>query len=672
MHAAAAFLGSFLLFTLELAAGKALLPRFGGAAHVWTGSMMVYQGLLLAGYLYARWAARLRRYALAHLALLALPVFWLPLSVSVPDSGAPGWQLLRGLLGAVGVPFFVLATTSTVLQAWRRRVHPGDEAGNYALYAASNAGSLCGLLAYPLILEPLLPARALGVGWMILYAVFAALHAPLLPPRGEPQPAPPASSRAELACWILLSLGPSAALLAATSLLTLDFAAVPLLWVLPLVVYLGTLILSFKKVPWYPKRLSVALAVIMALWAVTVLITLAFSSGLPDGFSVMRRLWVVNKFMYVCAGLFVLCLICHRALSLSRPPAERAPTYYAAMSLGGWLGGLLVAVILPVVGRRLAMPELDWATAGFLCVGALLARDAWLPNARDGDAPPPGRLTLAVLALLGAGGIVFYARQSPAFAPGTVAALRNFYGYYRVVDSGPWRRFFHGNTMHGLQHRDPALPLEPQLYYSRASPIGDVYSVLKPRRSAVVGLGVGVLAAYGEKGQVFDFYELDPDVEALARAHFRYLAETKAEARVILGDARLELAKTASRYDLIALDAFTGGSIPVHTLTREAFAAYKSKLADGGIIAAHVTNRFLNLNPALAAQARVLGWSVVGRQGDVADKKGERVLSDWVVLTSDAAKAKALLARGWKDLSTEPAVRPWTDDFASLLSALRR
>jgi hypothetical protein len=654
--AVVAFLGAFLLFSLELIVARRLLPGFGGSAHVWTTAMMVFQGLLLAGYVYAERVLRGGRYGRAHLVLLALPALLLPLKVwAWPD------QLVLSLLVSIGLPFFVLSTTSTVLQSWR--------GGAYELYAASNAGSLAALIAYPLLIEPFLSLRAQHLVWSALYVAFAALHARLAPRERLPPAAPRApAALADEAEWLLLSLGPSAALLAATNLLTLDFAAVPLLWALPLSLYLLTLIAGFKKRPWYPRRLSLAVVWVMACWAAAVVVTVLFSSGLPDGFSLLRRVWVVNKLAYICASLFLLCLICHHALARSRPDPARLPRFYTSIALGGFLGSVLVAVVMPRLARRLPMPELDWALAGALSIGALM----WRGRRAQGEGE--SRPAVASLAFVGFLALWFYVKQSPAFEPGAVHGLRNVYGYYRVVDKDGERRFFHGNTLHGIQRLEPARADEPLLYYARSAPIGEVYALFGRdfRRVGVVGLGVGALAAYSRAGQEVDFFELDPDVEAIARRWFTFLSRGRGAVRVLIGDGRLTLGRLGGRYELLVLDAFSGGAIPVHLLTREALRLYDGRLAPSGVVAIHVTNRFLNLRPVLAALARDRGWLAVAKQANVAPRAGERSISSWIVLTGDRGKIDALRAAGWESLDGEPQARVWTDDYASLLSALRR
>jgi spermidine synthase len=410
----------------------------------------------------------------------------------------------------------------------------------------------------------------------------------------------------------------------------------------------------------------------MLFWVIGVLMTVMYSADLSDRWQTLRRLWVVNKFMFINACLFILCLICHRSLARSRPRAADAPRYYALMALGGFLGSVLIALVMPVLARRTAMPELDWALAGGLSLGALIFRD-WTGGPRAEDKNPASKPGLAAIFLLGAAGLAFYVKQSPAFSEGIVYSLRNFYGYYRVVDKDGFRRFFHGNTMHGVQYQDPARRDEPLSYFHRGSPIGEVFKEYHGgfHRVGILGLGVGILAAYGDKGQTIDYFELDPDVARIAQSYFTFLKDSPAKITVTTGDARLSLAVSSGAYDLIVLDAFTGGAIPVHMLTQEAFELYQAKLAAGGVIAAHITNRFLNLRPELAAMARAEGLYAAAKQTDLAKLRDEHYYSSWVVLSRDKAKIDRLRALGWQDLGSERPVRVWTDGYASLLSALK-
>lgn len=686
LFAAAAFLGSFLLFTLELVVAKLLLPRFGGTAYVWTVSSMVFQGLLLAGYLYARWAlaALPRQYWKAHAALLCLPFLFFPVRISGGfHFPSPSMELVALLLASIGVPFFALSTTTPVLQDWLRRSEAARSEDSYFLFAASNAGALTALLAYPFLIEPWTTVSRQLAGWEVLYVLFAVLHWRLRPKAGAAAASEPlsvASPWGERLAWAWLALGPSAALLAATNLLTLDFAAVPLLWIIPLAIYLLTFVLCFKRRPWYPKRLSMVLVWLMLAWFGTVLLSVHFSADVSARFAAARRLWVINKFLFFNAALFIVCLICHRQLALSKPPSQRSAQYYVWLSLGGWLGAALVSLVFPVLFRHWALPELDWAAAGALSFGALLYADARRRREVRLPEPGPSRGVVWALGFVGALGLGFFVWRSPAFQRGDEYSLRNFYGFYRVAEEDGLRKFFHGNTLHGLQWLDPARQDEPLLYYHRSSPVAEVFEAFgaRSRRIGVLGLGSGVLAAYGRPGQRMDFYELDPDVIDIARRRFSFLARSAARTSEIPGDGRLSLEaeKTPEQggqpFDLLVIDVFSGGAIPVHVVTREALRAYFARMAPSGLLVAHVTNRFLNLRPVFAALAQDGGYFGCAKASDISLALSEpHYYSSWIVLSRDKARVAALESRGWTDLSRfSTGLRPWTDDYASLWAAI--
>ena len=673
-YEAAAFLGSFLLFQLELLSAKLLLPSFGGAAYVWTGCMMFFQGALFCGYLYAR-AALARsaapRYARWHLLLLLIPPLFFPISLglaSVPDH--PLARLLGALALSIGVPFFVLSTTSPVIQNWLEADGLEKPGESYLLYAASNAGAVSALLSYPVCFEPWMTLKTQLLVWEILYGAYAALHLFCLPGKGGPEAVAEAKGDCRSAIlWLLLSMGPSASMLAVTNLLALDLAAVPLLWIAPLAVYLSTFILCFKRRPWYPERLSLSAVYFMLAWLGAVLLTVCFSADFGGGWDLLRRLWVVNKLVFLCASLFAVCLICHRALSLSRPRAELAPRFYLWIAAGGWLGSVLIGVLMPWLGRRTAMPELDWVFAGAISLGALVFKD------RRGLRIPPGATALCAGIVVMSLGFGFYVTRSKAFSGSRRVSLRNFYGYYTVIDSEGLRKFYHGNTLHGIEYLDAGRRDVPLLYYDRHSPLGELFGRFGGSLSSVgvVGLGAGTIAAYGRPGERIDFYELDPDVEAIAREDFSYLRLSRARVGVVTGDARLSLqARPGERYDLLVLDAFSGGAVPMHLLTREAFELYLRRLHPGGLIAVHITNRFLNFRPVLAAVAPGLGLYGAAKAVDPREAiREERYYSSWVVLSLDAGKIKVLEEDGWRDLRRfDKGIRPWTDQYASLWPAL--
>ncbi|MBI2387955.1 MAG: fused MFS/spermidine synthase [Elusimicrobia bacterium] len=665
---ALAFLGSFLAFCLELAAAKLLLPRFGGSAYVWTGAMMFFQGLLLLSYLYGR---RARLHPRAHAVALVLPFFFLPLTLPAPlAASGPFAGLLWSLVFSVGAPFFVLSTTVVVAQSWLMRSSCAERSDGYFLYAASNAGAACALLAYPLAIEPLLSLPAQGWLWRGLYAAYAALCLSCAP-RGsgalvEPAAGGSAPSRRERALWLLLSAAPCAALLAATNLLSMDFAAVPLLWTAPLATYLLTFVLNFKRVPWYPEKLNRTLLPVFAVFLALILIP----AGLAFWFSldstpaqILSRLLDLGKFGYVLFALFALSMIFHRSLATARPASERAMAeYYSWIAAGGLLGSVLVGLAVPCLGRAVGALALDWAAVGAVAAAAILVRD-WeqiRPHRKAAAA-------LAALAVAVAAGVTSAASRS-----GTVHSLRNFYGVYSVRDEGGVRSLFHGNTEHGAQSLDPVRQDEPLSYYGFASPLGEAAATLGPWTSVgVVGLGAGSLAAYGRRGMSMDFYELDPDVAAIAERWFTHLRRSESAVRVVVGDGRLSLEKAdGASYDALILDAFSSGSIPIHLLTEEAFASYLRRLKPGGVILCHISNRYLDLRPVLGAAARDLGLSAAAKRQLSGGDGG--VPSVWVAVSRDAAAIGRLVEKkGWRELGKGPAdAAAWTDRHASLLPAL--
>jgi hypothetical protein len=691
LRQAIAFLGSFLLFNLEILATKMLLPSFGGAAYVWTASCMFFQAVLLAGYLYSlgalKWAGPMK-YARRHVALLLLPLLCFPIAMKLPDLiERPMTVLLGCLLVSIGAPFFVLSTTSPVMQSWA--VAEGEHDA-YEIYAASNFGALLALLSYPFLVEPYTELHFQLKAWQALYFVYAGLHLTCLPrqdKRGKPVAG--ANTGSGLV-WFMLALGPSASMLAATNLLTLDFAAVPLLWIAPLAIYLSTFILSFKKNPWYPKRLSMTAVVLMVVWLGFVLLTVMFSADFAQKWIAVRRLWAVNKFMFMCAALFIVCIICHKALAQSRPAGKDSPRFYAWIGAGGWAGSVLIGVVMPFIGRHTAMPELDWAIAGILSLAALVVRDrkhlgemliskaSISALSEDGGKNSKLRVTIVALCgviVLGGAGIGLYVNRSLAFSEGIVYSLRNFYGYYTVVQSKGFRKFYHGNTLHGMQYLDPAKQDTPLVYYHHGSPIGELLRLNKESVSSigVVGLGVGVLAADGYAGQHFDFYELDPDVAKIAEEYFVFLRDSPSQWVIHTGDARLSLERDPTRkFDLLILDAFTGGAIPVHLLTRQALQMYEQRLNGDSLIAFHITNRFLNLRPMLSALAASEGFVGVAKKSYPGrTEHDEQYYSSWVVMSKDSAKIKPLLDAGWEDLAPMAGgTKPWTDEYASLWAAL--
>jgi hypothetical protein len=681
------FLASFLTFCLELSSAKLLLPRFGGSAFVWTTCVMFFQALLLLAYACARAAVGAFgtcRWSRVHLCLLVLPLFFFPVRLPAAlASAGPMTDLLWALTRAVAVPFLLLSTTTLVIQGWA--VHDGAEGGldAYHLFGASNLGALAALVLYPFALEPLLSLDGQSYLYLSLYSVYAVLQWPCRPRAVTPAPlaavaVEESTTARRRVLWLLLSAAPCAAMLATSNLLTFDFAAVPLLWTVPLAVYLLTFVLNFGRQRLDQTRMNSALLPILGIWTAVCLagaVLTVLHAGDSTPVQTLRRLADVGKFGYVIAALFVVGMVCHRSLAASRPSGERATAdFYTWLGAGGLMGSLCIGVLTPRLGRGVSVLGLDWAVAGVLAAAAIAVRDGDLLAGFARRRPRlAGGLSVFVVAVIAAG---FVVRRAAVKDAGVVFALRNFYGVYTVVDKGGVREFFHGNTDHGMQSLDPARAREPLTYYNTHSPLAEAFAEFGAgwRSIGVVGLGGGAIAAYGRAGQTMDFYELDPDVAAIADRFFTYLKDCPAKTRVITGDARLRLdeAKGAS-YDLLILDAFNSGAVPVHLLTREALRLYLDRMPPDGLLLLHVSNRYLDLRPMLAASAAESGLHGAAKRltqnGRIAD---DRVPSSWVALSRDASKIDALVrGRGWAPLSDSArGARPWTDRHASLLPVL--
>jgi hypothetical protein len=721
VYAVASFLGAALLFLVEPMLAKMLLPPFGGSPMVWNTCTLFFQTLLLGAYAYVHLStARLgrRRQPVAHLLLLLVPLAVLP--VALPSDVAPAattepalW-LLRDLFLAAGLPFALVATTGPLLQRWYAWLGGPGSDDPYFLYAASNAGSIAGLLGYPLLVEPrtTLSEQALwwsyGYGAFLLLVAFCGLQL-LLRKRspaaanggpGAEEPDEPVSWRRRLS-WLGLAFLPASLMLGVTTHISTDIAAFPLLWSVPLTIYLLTFVVAFSRRRRQPPRLAALMSLALASVAILDAWRLV---GLP--------VWV-----QLCVHLCLLAavgLAAHGRLAADRPAPRRLTGFYLTVSVGGALGGLLNGLLAPLVFDRPLEYPLALAAVPLLLAGR--ARDEkgrWGAFARSyrglGRLVPPVLLAAVVGAsarwLLDTGreelaygvlsvglsiavGLFFvrYPRLATVAMMAGLAVLlardteplhreRTYFGSYRVVANGGTHLLFHGTTTHGSQVRNGSAAEEPTTYYTRRGPIGDVfqtYAGTRTDRVAVVGLGAGTLAAYGRPGQHMDFYEIDPAVVRIARdpSLFGYLQQTAGTVSIHEGDGRLQLAGSAERsYGLIVLDAFSSDAIPVHLLTREAFSVYRAKLAPGGLLAVHVSNRHLRLAPVVAAQARDLGM-VAARRFDIAGRANSWS-SEWVVLGARQADLAPLLDHDeWHVLSPTGA-RAWTDDYSSVVTALR-
>ena len=674
LYGAASFLGAALLFLVQPMMAKLVLPYFGGSPTVWNTCALFFQASLLAGYLYVHVTTRRlgpRRQPWVHLALLLLPLLVLPVGLPddpAPDPGAePALWLLRVLLVAVGLPFLLLATTGPLLQRWFSwSGHPRAQ-DPYFLYAASNAGSVGGLLGYPFVIEPTVGLAAQTRWWSIAYCGFLLLvaisgvlaaRAARRRPAVEEEPARPATDGEPAAAvsgkqrltWVALAFVPSSLMLGVTTHVSTDIAAIPLFWTVPLAVYLATFVVAFARSSRRPPRVSAAVAAALAIPA---LLDVA-----ADWNPAVWLLITLHLAVLAAAGLAA-----HGRLAAGRPPTGQLTVFYLWISVGGVLGGLLNGLVAPVVLDRVLEYPLVLALVPLLLLGLTGKPSHPRPVWRQ-----PVLWTTAVL--------VIGALSASFVSAGALLRDRTFYGSYRVTGTAERHSLTHGTTLHGWELLDGPNAGEPTSYYTRSGPIGDVMAAYggEPafRRVGLVGMGVGTLAAYGRPGQRMDFYEIDPAVVRIARDSglFGFLGRSAADVRVVIGDGRLGLMGAPdAAYGLIVLDAFSSDAIPAHLLTEEAMAGYRRKLAPGGVLAVHITNRHLDLGPVLAAIADRQDLAAVRRQapggGDVT------ATSDWVVLAPEEATLQPLRVKaGWDALVGRGDVRAWTDDYSSLVEVL--
>ncbi|HTM58415.1 MAG TPA: fused MFS/spermidine synthase [Candidatus Udaeobacter sp.] len=671
-------LGAFLLFLVQPMVAKMLLPLLGGSPAVWNTCMAFFQAVLLGGYAYAHFVPSrvgVRRHAPFHVALIALPLLLLPLrlgSYPPPATERPVPWLLGVLLMAVGAPAFALATSAPLLQRWFAATLHRQGRDPYFLYVASNAGSMAALLGYPLLIEPRLPLAGQNVLWTAGYALLVGLTlgcAVLLirraPPgtieveRAVPEGAP--LERAVVTRWILLALAPSSLMLGVTTFITTDIAPIPLFWVLPLAFYLLTFIVAFAR-PGDRVRQFV-----LALLPVAIL-ALVFAGMAGNSLSIGVRVAIH------LTAFFVAALVCHGELAASRPARFHLTAFYLAIATGGVLGGILNALIAPVLFPRVIEYPL------MIALVALLRPRLFSPAA---GAKP--RFGAAWTTLGTISGLIFLLQAFGGPVGQTLLLHRDFFGVIRVRTDAAHQLvgLQHGTTVHGIQSRAPRMREEPLGYYSRPGPIGQLFAVWDSSHAGepvgVVGLGAGTLACYARRGQSITFYEIDPAIDRAARdtTLFTYLADADrrgARTRIVIGDGRLRLAASSERYGMLVLDAFSSDAIPVHLLTREAMRVYLDHLAPGGWLAIHFSSRYVTLDPALASLARDRGLAcrIENDPGAESDSLSlERSPSSWVVMARDEA-ALSSVARDprW----TEPAgalPRPWTDDHSSLLGLIR-
>jgi SAM-dependent methyltransferase len=668
IYALTIFTSAFLLFLVQPIMAKQILPWFGGSAAVWTTCLVFFQFLLLFGYAYSDWTTRYmkpRHQIVLHIGLLVLSLLTLPIladpSWKPGGDEEPAWRIL-GLLGAtIGLPYFLLSTTGPLVQAWFARSFPAGTV--YRLFALSNLASLLALIAYPFLVEPWVTTVGQSQGWSIGYGVFAALciGAALYSARTHPTSAPAAATvegmnngpkpkPGDFAMWLVFSAMGSFTLITVTNHITHDVASVPFLWILPLTIYLITFILCFEGRGLYKRQwfLGPLLAGVAAMaWA------LHSDVSIHD---------IKESVALFSAGLFVCCMFFHGELANMKPAPRYLTSFYLMVSLGGALGGFFVGFVAP----RLFPTYYEFGLG--LVVTLLLA--GYVVRRM------PFFVPLLVVCAAGFSAYHVY-KYVGALSHDTIVMTRNFYGTLRVRDDSPGenatRRLMHGVIMHGEQYLSPKRRMEPTTYYGPSSGIGLTLKALgaQPARVAIVGLGTGTIATYGRPGDVYRFYELNPQVVEIARTQFSYLSDSRAKIETVLGDARLTMEREAPQgYDVIAIDAFSSDSIPVHLMTREAMAAYLKHLKPDGVIAFHVTNRFLRLAPVvkMIADEQKLHTALVIDEADESDLSK----TDWVLVS----RSRKILAR--KEITSAetkidaiPGMAVWTDDYNNLFRILK-
>jgi len=721
LFGATLFLSAFLMFLVEPMIARLVLPLLGGAASVWNTCLVFFQAVLFAGYAYAHAATRfgIRRRTVLHGLVIILPLIVLPIGlarVPEPSTTHPAAWLLLALLTSVGLPFFALSTSAAVLQTWFSATDDDAARDPYFLYAASNLGSFVALLAYPLIVEPTLRLRQQSAWWTIGYIafiVFTLACAGVVWRRdGRTVVATAADLSAEAIGWgrrlrwLALAFAPSSLLLAVTSYIATDVASVPLLWVGPLSIYLMTFVVAFspsaERVRGLARRFM-PLAVIVLTLALVAQMNQPLSYAIP-----------VHLVTFAIVALF-----CHGELARDRPPAGHLTAFYFWIALGGMLGGLFNALLAPVLfvgvaeyplvlaltcalrradpsappanGARARLEDIAFATAiGAAAAAVVLVNNRFGSESRFlmlgvgvpavvafGQQRRPFRFFACVAALLLAGSLV----QS-GFGH-SIYAARTFFGIYRVRmdDRRHFRFMFHGSTLHGMQSTLPARRHEALSYYYRTGPIGQVFDEVpiasQTSDVAVVGLGVGSLATYARPGQHWTFYEIDPEVEHIARnaEYFTYLEDCGPTCVVTIGDARLSMARARpQQYGLIVLDAFSSDAIPIHLLTGEAMSLYASRLAPGGVIAFHISNLHLSLSPVLARVADDQGLAalVQGEPPNAGSLSLGKFPSQWMVVARDPRDFGSLAAdRRWQRPEVTASTPLWTDDFSNIVSVLR-
>jgi len=691
IYAATIFASAFLLFLIQPIIAKQILPWFGGSAAVWTTCLVFFQLALLAGYFYSDWVTKklsIKKQAILHMFLVLIALALLPI---IPDATwkpvgheAPGMRILLLLAATIGLPYFLLSTTSPLVQAWFARSYPSSSP--YRLFALSNLASMLALLGYPFLFEPWITTHQQAVGWSMGFGLFAVLMAgaawfgvntrPIVDSAPDTEsnaaeavqsPLPSSPPRViDKSIWIALAGLGSVLLLAISNHLTQNISSIPLMWVVPLALYLLTFILCFDGTNWYRRK------IMLPLLAVAIM---GMAYTLADTRLHFELYFQIGLFS---VGLFIACMFCHGELAARKPAPQYLTTFYLMISVGGAIGALLVGIIAP-----LTLPAYFELNIALVLLAGLATCLCW---DKTSAAVFAAGVTVTIFSAAAA---LFTVIE---FNKNVVVMTRNFYGTLRVKEFGPpaeeYRRrsLIHGAILHGDQYMDPPYNRSATTYYKAKSGIGRTIllkekladkNTLGPLRVGVIGLGTGTIATYGSKGDVYRFYDINPQVVSIAQQDFTYLKDSDATIEIALGDARLnlELEITQNRlqhFDVLAIDAFSSDSIPVHLITLEALAIYEKHMKPDGVIAFHVSNRYLDLKPVVQMIAEARGLNVAWVRDTYEDGS---TTSDWILLSKDRTfLLKPEIVEGTFIIPPEPntrARRVWTDDFNNLLQVLK-
>ena len=679
LFGATLFLSALLLFSVQPLFAKMVLPRLGGTPAVWSVAMVFFQAMLLAGYAYAHAIVRLTSLTtgfVIHIAVLAIAVIWLPFQIAsgfvqAPESGVAFW-LLALFFVSIGMPFFAVSANAPLLQAWFSRTGHRHAHDPYFLYGASNLGSFFALLSYPVLFEPAFAVSeqsqlwfagyiALGIGvavcgfatWSLSNGRADGAHKDKAV-EAAPRPVPTARSRIS---WIALASIPSGLLVAVTAHISTNVAAAPFLWVMPLALFLLTFVITFQRRPAIPHLWMRA-----ALPITTIAASVALTGYLPIG--------IVTETAIHLLAFFVAAMVCHGELVARRPVATHLTEFYLAMSFGGVLGGAFTTLLSPVIFTTV----LEYP----ILIGAAML------------AMPEMRALIRRRPLMVVPAVLIVALTLWSTGKGVIDRERSFFGVLTVSASsdGRHRILSHGNTIHGAQHiADAAANAgrpEPLTYYTAEGPLASAITghrdrLGRPINVGIVGLGAGSLACYAGHGDSWRYYEIDPAVVRIASdpRHFRFLSTCSPDAPIIVGDARLTVMREPDGlFDVLVIDAFSSDAIPVHLMTREAIAGYIDKLAPGGILVMHISNRFMELRGVLAAistSEKLVGAGLLHRRS-VEDNKALRTTAEAVVMARSPDEIRQFVDAGWEPLTAQDggAVRAWTDDYSNIVAAIMR